>query len=116
MSSLWISSSAAEEVESAQFIIVLPSRYGFETVDSAMRPSLSLMPYCVTILRASSRRTLNVVRRAGRGDAEDDLLGSAAAQHGLEFDDEFFFAGQELFLLRHLHGVAQSSRRYGVRW
>ena len=54
MSSLWISSSAAEDVESAQFIIVLPSRYGFETVDSAMRPSLSLMPYCVTILRASS--------------------------------------------------------------
>ena len=90
MSSLWISSSAAEEVESAQFIIVLPSRYGFETVDRAMSPSLSLMPYCVTILRASSVARFNVVGRARRGDAEDDLLGGAAAQHGLQLDDELF--------------------------
>ncbi len=41
-------------------------------------------------LAGQLRGALNVVGRARRGDAEDDLLGSAAAQHGLQLDNELF--------------------------
>ena len=34
--------------------MVLPSKYGLDTVESAMRPNRSLMPYWVIILLASS--------------------------------------------------------------
>ncbi len=58
-------------------------------------------------------RTLNVIGGAGGLDAENGLLGGAAAQKRLQLDDQFFLARQELFLLGHLHGVAQ--RAGGVR-
>ena len=78
-------------------------------------------PYYLDILKTYRDvplvKILAGIRRCGKSTIldmlKDDLLGSAAAQHGLEFDDEFFFAGQELFLLRHLHGVAQCAG--GVR-
>ena len=83
--------------------------------DGGQRHEAELVAHAVLRdhLAGQLRRTLNVVRRAGRSDAEDDLLGSAAAQHGLKLDDQLFPAGQELFLLRHLHGVAQCAG--GVR-
>ena len=56
---------------------------------------------------------LNVVRCAGRCDAEDDLLGCAAAEERLQLNKQLFTAREELFLLRGLHRVAK--RAGGVR-
>jgi len=58
-------------------------------------------------------RALDVVGGARRLDAEDDLLGGAAAQQRLQLDQELFLGVEEFFFLRHLHGVAQ--RTGGVR-
>ena len=56
---------------------------------------------------------LNVVRCAGCCDAEDDLLGCAAAEERLQLNKQLFAAGKIFFLLRGLHRVAE--RAGGVR-
>ena len=56
---------------------------------------------------------LNVVRCAGRCDAEDDLLCCASAEECLQLDKQLFAAGKIFFLLRGLHRIAE--RAGGVR-
>ena len=62
-------------------------------------------------LACQIRRALDVVRRAGRLNAEHGLLRSAAAEHGAQLHKQLVAGVEVLLLLRHLHGVAQRAGR-----
>ena len=59
------------------------------------------------------RGPLDVIGGAGGLDAENHLLGGTAANQGLKLRPQLVGGGEELFLLGHLHGVAQSAGGMG---